>query len=59
MATLGNALVKLTGDWTIDSLPINFNDNLWNDVKQDCGLTNPEVSLLKTEVARIQTGSYT
>ncbi len=49
------ALAKLKKtEWTIASLPDSVIDPLWNEVRRDCELNGPELSLLKKEVARIQ-----
>lgn len=45
--TLAAATAKLQGGWSLENLPLDNNDKLWEDVKKDCELTNPQLSSLK------------
>ena len=45
--TLTAAKAKLQAGWSLENLPLNNNDILWEVVKKDCDLTNPQLSSLK------------
>ena len=35
------------GGWNFSQLPLRDDSTSWNDVKVDCGLSNPEISELR------------
>ena len=50
MKNLTSTQSKLKNGWCMENLPINVQDPLWNDVKIDCNMSGPELSLLKNEL---------
>lgn len=53
MTTICEVPAKLSGGWTLEVLPVSAVDPLWDEVRNTCKLTGPELSLLKKEVARL------
>ena len=48
--TLMTAKAQLKAGWEMSNLPLDNNDVLWDNVKVDCGLSNPQLSSLKNEM---------
>lgn len=50
MSALDSGIAKLGSIISFENLPIDRNDNLWSDIRNDCRLTLDELSALKNAV---------
>ena len=48
--TLMTAKAQLSNGWKMSNLPLDNHDVLWDNVKIDCSLSNPQLASLKNEM---------